>query len=83
MAVQNTTEGCDWTVMKFSMIYSTGLNSNYNIKMHFHKKNQNKQKFDIEFMFEGNLYLLKLQQSSRILVWGLVSGNRKLGQVMH
>ena len=68
MAVQNTTEGCDWTVMKFSMIYSTGLNSNYNIKMHFHqKKNQNKQKFDIEFMFEGNLYLLKLQQSSRIL----------------
>ena len=38
MAVQNTTEGCDWTVMKFSMIYSTGLNSNYNIKMHFLQK---------------------------------------------
>ena len=44
MAVQNTTEGCDWTVMKFSMIYSTGLNSNYKMKMHFHKKKSKQTK---------------------------------------
>ena len=61
------------------MLYSTALNSTYYIQIHelrfeafFASKNQNKQKFDIEFMFEGNLYLLKLQQSSRILdKWGI------------
>ena len=46
--------------------------------MHFHKRNQNKQKFDIEFMFDGNLKLLKLQQESRILIC-----NSKSGQVRH
>ena len=67
------------------MLYSTALNSIYYIQIHelrfeafFASKNQNKQKFDIEFMFDGNLKLLKLQQESRILIC-----NSKSGQVRH
>ena len=44
----------------------------------FASKNHDKQKFVIEFMFDGNLKLLKLQQGSRILIC-----NRKSGQVRH
>ena len=67
------------------MLYSTALNTTYYIQKHelrfevfFASKNQNKQKFDIEFMFDGNLKLLKLQQESRILIC-----NSKSGQVRH